>query len=230
MTLPASPQSLAVTRSPQPTPDRTTVVVVADDPITSDGVLAYLHSSPSLDVLDTDRRRSADVALVVAGAVTEQTLAAIERIAKESAAEEQLPVVLVADSISRQLLVRAISHGLVSFLARSGTNLEQTVETLLKARNGQQQLSTPLFTDLVTQIRTSDRDTDDDIDPLALALSRREREVLTLVAEGMPTAEIAAKLNYAERTIKSVLHSVIRRMELKNRAHAVAYAIRVGAI
>ena len=228
MTLPASPQSLAVTRSPQPTPGRTTVVVVADDPITSDGVLAYLHSSPSLDVLDTDRRRSADVALVVAGTVTEQTLAAIERIAKESAAEE-LPVVLVADSISRQLLVRAISHGVVSFLARSGTNLEQTVETLLKARNGRQQLSTPLFTDLVT-IRTSDRDTDDDVDPLALALSRREREVLTLVAEGMPTAEIAAKLNYAERTIKSVLHSVIRRMELKNRAHAVAYAIRVGAI
>jgi DNA-binding NarL/FixJ family response regulator len=229
MTLSASPQPTAETLIPQTARSRALrVTVAAEDPITSDGVVAYLRSCPSLEVLDADAARLADTALVVAGAVTGQTVAAIERVVRESANEE-LPVVLIADSISRQLLVRAISHGLISFLTRSRTNLEQTVEALLDTRRGWPQLPTHIVTELVTQIRTSQHD-EGGGNAMATEFTRREREVLSLVAEGMSTTEIAAKLNFAERTIKSVLHDGINRMHLKNRVHAVAYAIRSGAI
>jgi DNA-binding NarL/FixJ family response regulator len=61
-------------------------------------------------------------------------------------------------------------------------------------------------------------------------LSDREVEVLRLVAEGLDTGEIARQLAFSERTIKSVLHDVTTRLQLRNRAHAVAFAVREGFI
>ena len=54
--------------------------------------------------------------------------------------------------------------------------------------------------------------------------------MLRLVAEGFGTEEIAAKLCYSERTVKNVLYGLMTRCGLNNRAHAVAYALRAGAI
>jgi DNA-binding NarL/FixJ family response regulator len=54
--------------------------------------------------------------------------------------------------------------------------------------------------------------------------------VLKLVAEGLDTSEIADSLSYSERTIKNVLHEVTTRLQLRNRSHAVAYALRNGLI
>jgi len=61
-------------------------------------------------------------------------------------------------------------------------------------------------------------------------LADREVEVLRLVAEGLDTAEIASRLSYSQRTIKTVLHDVTTRLQLRNRSHAVAYALREGLI
>jgi DNA-binding NarL/FixJ family response regulator len=59
-------------------------------------------------------------------------------------------------------------------------------------------------------------------------LSERETDVIRLVAEGLDTREIASKLCYSERTIKNVLHGLMSRLQLRNRAHAVAFAAREG--
>src|ERR1044072_2129667 len=61
-------------------------------------------------------------------------------------------------------------------------------------------------------------------------ITTRESEVLRLVASGFSTQEIAEKLCYSQRTVKSILHDVTNRFQLKNRAHAVAYALREGLI
>ena len=61
-------------------------------------------------------------------------------------------------------------------------------------------------------------------------LSSREADVLRLVAEGRDTSEIAEELCYSERTVKNVLHDLTTRLQLRNRTHAVAYALREGLI
>ena len=61
-------------------------------------------------------------------------------------------------------------------------------------------------------------------------LAAREVEVLRLVADGCDTSEIARRLAYSERTVKNVLHDVTTRLQLRNRSHAVAYAVREGLI
>ncbi|MDP8971373.1 MAG: helix-turn-helix transcriptional regulator, partial [Actinomycetota bacterium] len=71
------------------------------------------------------------------------------------------------------------------------------------------------------------------LDPRGLSLAvlnKREVEVLRLVADGLDTAEIAGHLAYSERTIKNIIHDVTLRLNLRNRTHAVAYALRQGLI
>jgi DNA-binding NarL/FixJ family response regulator len=62
------------------------------------------------------------------------------------------------------------------------------------------------------------------------ALTPREIEVLRLMADGHDTAEIAVQLCYSERTVKNVLYGITSRLKLRNRSHAVAYALRAGMI
>ena len=67
-------------------------------------------------------------------------------------------------------------------------------------------------------------------EPRRGGLRSREIAVLRLVAEGYDTGEIARELCYSERTIKKVLHDMTMRLNLRNRSHAVAYALRGGFI
>jgi DNA-binding NarL/FixJ family response regulator len=61
-------------------------------------------------------------------------------------------------------------------------------------------------------------------------LSEREVEVLRLAGHGNETADIARLLSYSERTVKGIIHGVTSRLELRNRTHAVAWAVRHGLI
>jgi DNA-binding NarL/FixJ family response regulator len=61
-------------------------------------------------------------------------------------------------------------------------------------------------------------------------VSAREADVLRMVADGLETQEIAERMCYSERTVKGILHDITGRFQLRNRAHAVAFALREGLI
>jgi two-component system nitrate/nitrite response regulator NarL len=61
-------------------------------------------------------------------------------------------------------------------------------------------------------------------------LSDREREVLALVAEGMPNAEIAAELGVAVNTVRNHVRSILEKLGLRNRVQAAVYAVRAGLL
>jgi DNA-binding NarL/FixJ family response regulator len=64
----------------------------------------------------------------------------------------------------------------------------------------------------------------------SLRLKERELDVLRLLSEGHDTAEVARRLCSSERTVKNVLQDLTRRHNLRNRTHAVAFALRQGLI
>jgi DNA-binding CsgD family transcriptional regulator len=66
--------------------------------------------------------------------------------------------------------------------------------------------------------------------PVGRHLTRRELDVLSLLADGDSTREIACRLSYSERTVKNIVHDVRAKLEGRTRAHVVALAARRGII
>jgi len=68
-----------------------------------------------------------------------------------------------------------------------------------------------------------------DITPVdAQPLTEREREVLSLVAEGFSNKLIAAQLGISERTVKNHLTYIMIKLRASDRTHAVVTAVRLG--
>lgn len=64
----------------------------------------------------------------------------------------------------------------------------------------------------------------------AQALTSRQRTVLGLMAEGLGNADIARVLCCSEHTVKNVIYDLTARLQSRNRAHAVACAVRGGLV
>ena len=62
------------------------------------------------------------------------------------------------------------------------------------------------------------------------SLTEREREVLELLADGFTTAEVADRLSLSEHTVRSRVKSALGKLGARNREHAIAIAIREGAV
>jgi DNA-binding NarL/FixJ family response regulator len=61
-------------------------------------------------------------------------------------------------------------------------------------------------------------------------LTDREQDVLRLLAEGSSTRDIAERMNYSERTVKTIVAGVLAKLQGRTRAHAVAIAVRSGMV
>ena len=64
--------------------------------------------------------------------------------------------------------------------------------------------------------------------PQDAILTRRESEILQLVASGLSNKEIANELTITEGTVKNHVHNALEKLHLTNRVQAAAYAVRQG--
>lgn len=206
-----------------------TVAVMATEPLVAEGAAAYLRAYPGLTPVAADRLDRARVVLVIADRVGEGTLAVMQR-AAELAPDREMRFVLVCDDIREPQLLRALNWGLVSVLPRQETDYERIARALVNAGDGKVELPVDAHGWLEERIRLVQRDVLAPHDLTTAGLYTREVEVLRLLAEGVDTLEIAQRLSYSERTVRNIIHGLLTRMKLRNRAHAVAYALRNGVM
>jgi DNA-binding NarL/FixJ family response regulator len=199
------------------------------DPLVAEGAAAYLRTYPGITLVAADSLDRAHVVLVIASQVGEGTLAVLQR-AAELVPDREMRFVLVCDGIREPQLLRALNWGLVSVLPRQETGYERIARALVNAGDGKVELPGDAHGWLQERIRLVQRDVLAPHDLTTAGLYAREVEVLRLVAEGMDTLEIGQRLSYSERTVRNIIHGLLTRMKLRNRAHAVAYALRNGAM
>jgi DNA-binding NarL/FixJ family response regulator len=204
-----------------------TVAVMATEPLVAEGVVAYLRTCPEITPVATDGLDRSSVVLVIASRVDEGTLAILQR-AAELVPDREMRFVLVCDDIREPQLLRALNWGLVSVLPRQETGYDRIARALVNAGDGRVELPAGAHGWLEERIRLVARDVLAPHGLTAAGLYAREVEVLRLLAEGMDTLEIARRLSYSERTVRNIIHGLLTRMKLRNRAHAVAYALRNG--
>ena len=64
--------------------------------------------------------------------------------------------------------------------------------------------------------------------PQGPSVTRRELEILQLVAEGLSNKEIGKKLSITEGTVKNHVHNALEKLHMENRIQAAAYIVRQG--
>jgi DNA-binding NarL/FixJ family response regulator len=206
--------------------NRVPVVVHARDQILAAGVASQLRHLPEVRVLRVEQMDEARVAIIVVDAMDEDAIHLLRQVQRQRLCR----TVLVASRLEDGDLVSAVEVGVVGLVRRDEATPERLVDVVTRAACGEGSVPPDLLGRLLDQVGKLQRQV---LTPRGLTftgLAARELEVLKLVAEGFSTCEIAAKLSYSERTVKNVLHDVTTRLQLKNRSHAVAYALREGLI
>ncbi|HEU5003806.1 MAG TPA: response regulator transcription factor [Actinomycetota bacterium] len=207
-------------------PEGIPVFVYAGDPISQAGMATQLRGRTELRVVDEHEVDAAAVAVVVADAVDESLARAIKALQRNRCPR----VVVVATQLDDAGLLTAVEAGACGLLRRSEATPDQVVAAVTKAAAGNGALPPDLLGRLLEQVGQIQRQILEPRGFRVSGLTEREVQVLRLVADGHNTAEIARQLAYSERTIKNVIQDVITRFQLRNRSHAVAYAVRQGFI
>lgn len=206
--------------------DRIPTYVYALDPISQAGIQAQLRGRPEVRVIDCDDVDRADVAVVVADEVDEAMSQAVCAIRRKG-----LPrVVGVVSRLDDAGLLAAVEAGVCGLLRRGEATAELLAEMIARAARGDGTLPADLLGRLLGQVSALHREVLAPRGYTLRGLTEREVEVLRLLADGHDTAQIAGRLAYSERTVKNVIHDVTTRFNLRNRSHAVAYALRCGLI
>lgn len=193
--------------------------VYADDPILEAGVVSQLRPRAEIEVVDSAGLQRAEVAIAVAD-VLDGTTVRILRSLRKAGVRHTL---LLLGAVDDQTVTAAVQAGVSGVLRRSEATADVLVRAVAEVAAGRGVLPRDLLGRAGGMTRHP-------VTPRFDKLSKREADVLRLIADGLDTDEIARTLCYSQRTVKNVLHGVTTRLQLRNRSHAVAYAVREGLI
>ncbi|MEU6117243.1 response regulator transcription factor [Streptomyces sp. NPDC047117] len=207
---------------------RVPVVVHASDPLSHAGAVSQLRAQPEVELVDdtTTPLPEGSVAVLLTEKLDETALARLRRLVRTDGSR----AVLVTELIREAELLQVIECGVGTIVWRREATGNRLLKAILAAARGDGDLPSDLLGRLISQIGSMQRNAAGPADFPASGLTAREVDVLRLVAEGLGTGEIAGKLSYSERTVKNVMHGLTTRLHLRNRAHAVAFALREGYI
>ncbi|MFI9650061.1 LuxR C-terminal-related transcriptional regulator [Streptomyces sp. NPDC052040] len=188
--------------------------------------MAALKSRTEVRVAEGEQPTPATVALIVADKVDEVALGLL-REARGLGVKQTVFLVPELDDAS---VMAAVEAGVTGLVRRREATPDRLVQVIASVHRGAGVIPPDLLGRLLRQVSRMQGQVPSPRGPGRSGLSDREEGVLKLVAAGHDTREIAQQLSYSERTVKNVLHDVINRYQLRNRSHAVAYAIREGLI
>lgn len=144
---------------------------------------------------------------------------------------EQLPgikVIMLTVSESDDHLLDALRNGAHGYLLKD-LRPEQLYGLLRSVMRDETPLSPAIAGRLVAEIQNRQTvRTAPQKEPEGPALSRREIEILQLVADGLGNKEIGARLSITEGTVKNHVHNALEKLNLENRTQAAAYVVRQG--
>ncbi|MFD9702954.1 response regulator transcription factor [Lentzea sp. NPDC059081] len=205
---------------------RIPVIVRGTDAMSQAGVAATLRYEQEVQLFHGTSAPPDAVAVVIGDSLDDDLL----RVLKGIRTEGSRRVVLVIRALDDPQMLEAIELGVSVLVWRAEAEATRLLHAVQKAAAGQPDLPPDLLTRFLTQVARAQRDGFGGPAALPSGLAKREVAVLRLVADGLDTREIADHLCYSERTIKNILHDVTNRFHLRNRSHAVAYAMREGLL
>ena len=202
-------------------------VLIADDhPVVRDGLRGMLAGEPDLEVVG----EAGDGIEVLANVDTLRPdvilmdlrmpgMGGVDAIRALTERRSPARVLVLTTYDSDRDVVPALGAGATGYLLKDAPRAE-LVRAIRAAARGEVVLAPSVATRLVTQLRSPAQET----------LSERELEVLTLIAQGETNRGAAARLFVSEATIKTHLLHIYAKLDVGDRAAAVAVAYERGLL
>ena len=210
-------------------PTRSTVFVADDHPVFREGLIRAIRSRAELEfvgeagngreALEAIRELTPAVALLDVKMPDLDGTQIAHAIRRDNLSTR---VVLLSAHAPSDLIYRAIALGAAAYVSKEASR-DEICDTVAAVARGETRLAPDVQADLVRQIQM--RAVDE-----RPVLSPREREVLVLIAEGLSAPDVAKRLHVSPATVKTHLQSLYEKLQVSDRAAAVARAMRLGLL
>jgi DNA-binding NarL/FixJ family response regulator len=211
------------------------VVVVDDHEVVRRGLLAFLDNEPDIEVVGQAGGGAEALTLlaslesdgglpdVVVMDLQMAPIDGIECTRQIRDAYEDIEVVALTSFAEEERVHAALEAGASGYLLKD-SDADDVAVAVRAAHRGELQLDPQVARRLMSSLREGPGD-----DPTA-DLTSRELDVLRLVATGRPNKEIAAELTISERTARTHVSRILRKLRLSSRTQAALWAVREGLV
>ena len=160
--------------------------------------------------------------------VTMPELDGVEATRRIRSALPQVKVVMLTMHADQDVLASAIRAGASGYLVKD-CSTEEIAEAVRMTARGDTIISPRLAASMLDEVRRIDRPSAGVSDEERV-VTRREEEVLQLIADGCSTPEVAERLYISQKTVKNHLASIYQKLDARDRTQAVLQAVRMGIV
>jgi DNA-binding NarL/FixJ family response regulator len=219
--------------SVRPEPDDLIRVLIVDDhKVVRQGLVGFLATEPDIEVIaDAADGREAlahlaklevgDLPQVVLMDIQMQPMGGVEATAEIRSRYEQIEIVVLTSFVEEEAVHAALAAGASGYLLKDA-DVDEVAGAIRAAHQGELHLDPAIAKRLMASMRASKPE-----DPGA-ELTSREREILRMVAAGKANKQIAAELVISERTARTHVSNILRKLDLSSRTQAALWAVREG--
>ena len=219
-----------------PAPDESIGVLIVDDhEVVRRGLLAFLDSEPDIEVLGEAGGGAQALDLlalmdsedrlpdVVVMDLQMAPIDGIESTRRLRALYNHIEVVALTSFGDEERVHAALEAGASGYLLKD-SDADDVAVAVRAAHRGELKLDPQVARRLMSSLREGP------VDDPAAELTSRELEVLRLVASGKPNKQIAAELSISERTARTHVSRILRKLRLSSRTQAALWAVREGLV
>ena len=207
-------------------------LIVDDHPVTREGMRTLLELSGRDAVTVVGEAASGEEAVlqvvqlepdVVFMDVRMPGISGIEATKQIRKAHPATKVILITIDESRGAISEAIQAGVSGYLLKDASS-DALLDAARQAVEGRAVIHPQLTKTFIEEVQHVEAA------PTTTPLSKREREILQMVANGSTTKEVARDLGISPHTVKTHLERIFEKLGANDRAQAVAIAIRTGLV
>lgn len=203
------------------------ILLVDDHAVVRQGLKMFFDLDPDLEVVGEaengeeairlTRELNPDVVLMDLLMPVMDGIAAIAIIRRDFPETE---VIALTSVLEDEAVMKAMRAGAIGYLLKD-TQAEELRRAIKAAAAGQVQLSPQAAARLMREVKAPDSPE---------KLTERETDVLRLLALGRANKEIALELVIGEKTVKTHVSSILRKLNVPSRTQAALHAVRIGLV
>lgn len=137
----------------------------------------------------------------------------------------EVRIVMLTMHADQEVLASAIRAGASGYLVKD-CSTEEIASAVRMAASGETALSPQLAASMLDEVRKLDQPANEE----DRVITKREEEVLQLIADGCSTPEVAERLFISQKTVKNHLASIYQKLDARDRTQAVLQAVRMGIV